>query len=642
MKKIIRFILISFFLVINCVSNAFARNQAFVVPKGMEGRVNFWVNVFTKYGKHHYVLHHRAYPQVVFKVLDFNVYTHSMSANQLERYKEQVKRNEVKKILNMVKGFSLGRNPQNSFEREIYTKLINLPGGKNNFEKVYKDELVRAQAGIKEEYIEALKRSGRYISIMEKIFANEYHLPIELTRLPFVESSFNYKAYSAVGAAGIWQFMRRTGASMGMVINNAVDERRDPVIATRAAAKYLRSNYRTLGSWALAITAYNHGAAGVARKVKEYGSNNIAYMVEHPTKRLLGFASNNFYAEFLAALEVYENMNKYFPGIRQEPSLQFLQYPLHYPIKVTEVSKRLNLSVDAIQKYNYSLTNKTLAGYYLIPKGFKIKLPREYVNKLSLLNTPDKSAKYVASKPAWEISPRYYTVRRGDSLGSISNRLNISVSNLKKINGLKSDRITVGQRLLVNNNGGASSNTVTKTITNKVTYIVKRGDTLIGISKKYKVSIEDIKRYNGLKGNIVNIGQKLQIPVTSKITYNPTKAQATSFTSSFSYYTVKKGDTLLSIALKYKTNVKYLKSINNLRSDALKIGQKLKVPSLNSTGKWWGAPKAQSSSRRSYKVQKGDSLWGIANKYKVTVGNLKKANKITTNSVKLGQTLIIP
>ena len=124
MKKIICFILISFFLVINCVSNAFARNQAFVVPKGMEGRVNFWVNVFTKYGKHHYVLHHRAYPQVVFKVLDFNVYTHSMSANQLERYKEQVKRNEVKKILNMVKGFSLGRNPQNSFEREIYTKLI--------------------------------------------------------------------------------------------------------------------------------------------------------------------------------------------------------------------------------------------------------------------------------------------------------------------------------------------------------------------------------------------------------------------------------------------------------------------------------------------------------------------------------------
>ena len=642
MKKFICFTIL-FFL---GVTNAFARNQAFLVPKGMEGRVNFWVNVFTKYGKHHYVLHHRAYPQVVFKVLDFNVYTHSMNAVQLERYKEQVKRNEVKKILNIVKGFSLGRSPQNAFEREIYTKLINLPGGKSNFEKVYKDELVRAQAGIKEEYIDAIKRSGRYISIMEKIFANEYHLPIELTRLPFVESSFNYKAYSAVGAAGIWQFMRRTGASMGMVINNAVDERRDPVIATRAAAKYLRSNYRTLGSWALAITAYNHGAAGVARKVKAYGSNNIAYMVEHPTKRLLGFASNNFYAEFLAALEVYENMNKYFPGIRQEPSLQFLQYPLHYPIKVSEVSRRLNLSVDEIQKYNYSLTNKTLAGYYLIPKGFKIKLPREYVNKLTLLNTPDKSAKYVSSKPAWETGSRYYTVRKGDSLGSISNRLHVSVANIKKLNGLKSDRITVGQRLLINSHSApssnTSSNTATKTVTNKVTYIVKRGDTLTGISKKYKTPIDTIKRFNGLKGNVVNIGQKLQIPVTSKVTYNPTNNRTSAVSASSSYYTVKKGDTLLSIALKYKTNVNYLKNINNLRSDALKIGQKLKVPSVNNSGKWWVAPTTQSNSRRSYKVQKGDTLWGIANKYKVSVDNLKRVNKITTNSVNLGQTLIIP
>lgn len=645
MKRFVCFIIMFLICAFN-VSTVNARNQAFMVPRAMQGRVNFWVDIFTKYGRHHYVLHHRAYPQVVFKVLDFNLYAHSMNKASLERYKEQVKTREVNKILYIVKGFSLGKNPTNQYEREIYQKIMSLPGGKANFAQIYKDELVRAQAGIKEEYIDAIKRSGRYISIMEKIFVNEYHLPLELTRLPFVESSFNYKAYSSVGAAGIWQFMRRTGASMGMIINNAVDERKDPIIATRAAARYLRSSYNRLGNWGLAITSYNHGAAGVAKKVSEYGSSDIAYIVEHPTKRLLGFASNNFYAEFLAALEVYENMNKYFPGIRQEPSLQFLQYPLHYPLKVTEISRRLNLSVADIQKYNYALTDKTVAGYYLIPKGYKIKLPREFATRVSLLDKPDASARFVSSRPAWEVGERHYTVRKGDSLGKIANRLNVSVATLKKLNGLKSDKITVGQILLISKGsvGGQQRITTSSTNTSKVTYIVKKGDTLSKISNTYKVSIDSIKRQNGLKNNNVKIGQRLQIPVTSKVSNVRNTTSSSSYNNN-GIYVVKRGDTLLSVAIKYNTNVNYIKSINNLKSTVLQVGQKLKVPMGRSTSNSV-VPKSYNSKtsnvKRTYKVQKGDTLWKIAAKYKVSIDNLKKANRISKSGINVGQTLIIP
>ncbi len=632
MKKTCGFI---FVLICFCcsvfVSDVFARNQAFYVPDKLKGRVNFWVDIYTKYGKHHYVLHHRAYPQVVFKVLDFNPYVSSMSAVKLERYKEQVKTQEVQKILNIIRGFSLGRYPQNSFEQSIWDKVIKLPGGKTNFSAIYKDKLVRAQAGIREEFIESIKRSGKYIGIMEKIFTKEYNLPLELTRIPFVESSFNYKASSAAGATGIWQFMRRTGVSLGMNVNNAVDERRDPVLSTRGAAKYLKSNYSQLGSWDWAITSYNHGASGVKRKIKEYGSRDIGYIVEHPTKRLLGFASNNFYAEFLAALEVYENRRKYFPNVSPDSQLSFVQYSLHYPIKVSEVSRRLGIEIGELQIYNYALTSKTLAGYYLIPKGYKLKLPTRLANQVSLLNAPDKSVRYATSKSAWEIGDRYYTVRRGDSLGSISRHFSMNVSELKKLNGLKNDKIFMGQKLLVSKKKSAVKQTYN---TSGTIYTIRSGDSLIGISRKYGVSVATLKSYNNLRSDIVKIGQKIKIPTSN----NVGRSASVSYVSSGSgEYVVKKGDTLLSISIKNQVSVNDLKKVNNLNSTLLSIGQKLKIPSSSSSRS------KVTSSKRTYKVGSGDTLWSISKKYGVSVDAIKKVNKISGRSgIRAGSTLIIP
>jgi membrane-bound lytic murein transglycosylase D len=147
---------------------------------------------------------------------------------------------------------------------------------------------------------------------MERIFRAE-GLPLELTRLPLVESCFDVEAYSKVGAAGIWQFMPATGRLYAMDVNDSVDERRDPIASTRAAARFLRHNYEALeDSWPLAITAYNHGPAGIRRAISATGTTDIGVIVGRYDGPAFGFASRNFYAEFLAALDVDRHREAWF------------------------------------------------------------------------------------------------------------------------------------------------------------------------------------------------------------------------------------------------------------------------------------------------------------------------------------------
>ena len=153
-------------------------------------------------------------------------------------------------------------------------------------------------------------RTGRrYFPEMERIFVAE-GLPPELTRLPLIESCFNLDAYSKVGATGVWQFMPGTGR-LYMMVNGSVDERRDPIASTRAAARYLTNSYGRLGNWPLAITAYNHGPAGVARGVDETRSTDIVTLIRYYDGPGWGFSSRNFYAEFLAALDIEKHQEAY-------------------------------------------------------------------------------------------------------------------------------------------------------------------------------------------------------------------------------------------------------------------------------------------------------------------------------------------
>jgi membrane-bound lytic murein transglycosylase D len=210
---------------------------------------------------------------------------------------------------------------------------------------------------------------------MEQIFREE-GLPVELTRLPFVESSFNIRARSKVGASGIWQFMRSTGRHF-LRINDAVDERNDPILATEAAAKLLKVNYESLKAWPLAVTAYNHGRQGMMRAVRRVGSDELDDVIGGYRARSFGFASSNFFACLLAAIEVERDAEKYFGKVERDAPLEFYEVRLPDSIRLTDLGKFMSLPIGAVAALNPGLSERVLAGRHAIPAGYRLRMPAD-------------------------------------------------------------------------------------------------------------------------------------------------------------------------------------------------------------------------------------------------------------------------
>src|SRR5690606_34812377 len=192
-------------------------------------------------------------------------------------------------------------------------------------------ESVRFQLGQADRFREGIVRSGAWRDYIAATF-EQMDVPVELAALPHVESSFNTYAYSKVGAAGMWQFMRSTGRRF-LRIDAAVDERLDPYKATQAAARFLQQNYIVLDSWPLAVTAYNHGPGGMRRAREQLGTSDITTIVRNYNSRTFGFASRNFYVAFLAAVEIDADPQKFFGPIRRNPpdASRVLTLPAYVP-----------------------------------------------------------------------------------------------------------------------------------------------------------------------------------------------------------------------------------------------------------------------------------------------------------------------
>lgn len=216
-------------------------------------------------------------------------------------------------------------------------------------------------------------------------------------------------------------------------------------------------------------------------------------------------------------------------------------------------------------------------------------------------------AEYVGAKYV-PISGNYYTVQRGDSLWSIAKKFGVTVNDLKDANNLSSNTLSIGQLLKIP--------TQEQEITSD-TYIVKSGDSLYSIAQKYNTTVDELKKLNNLTSNLLSIGQSLKIPTKSENNYIE--------------YTVKKGDNLYSIARNYGLTQSELMDYNNLTSNLLSIGQILKIP----------VSKDSTSQQTTYTVQKGDSLYSIAQKYNITVDSIKRKNNLTSNLLSIGQKLII-
>ena len=303
-------------------------------------------------------------------------------------------------------------------------------------------ERVRAQRGIKERTAAGLKRSGRHIAQMQQIFRDR-GLPIELTYLPIVESSYDLNARSSAGALGMWQFMRTTGRQY-MRVDRSIDERRDPIESTRAAAAFLQQSYETLGNWPLAITAYNYGPGGMARAVKEMESDNLVDLIRDYRHPYWGFPPKNFYAEFLAAVEIGKNVNQYFPELTLDPPLSIREIELKISSSLGALAKNTGLTRDQFLAWNPALTEQIRS----VPAGYRVKVPVDS-NAQPVIEIAE-SREITRSPPSEQPQVVRHQVKRGETLFQIARRYGASVDRILKVNGMgKSHRLQAGTTLLI-------------------------------------------------------------------------------------------------------------------------------------------------------------------------------------------------
>lgn len=275
-----------------------SQNLHFPEPSFLKPNVAFWEQIYTTYGVGDFVLHDRENLGVIYGVVRVGDTTDPARAGDLAKPEVQRLRAKYQDILSTlaagVPAEELGA------EGRFVWQAWACPCSPEGLRRAAGG--IRVQQGLREKVDEGIQRAQ---ALLPRILAilQEHDVPAELAALPLVESTYNPQAYSKAGAVGLWQFIRSTGKRY-LTITRARDDRRDPLRATQAAARLLRHNYEALGSWPLAIVAYNHGQEGILSARAAVGSSAIEDIIARYTGPRFGFASKNFYAEFLAALKV--------------------------------------------------------------------------------------------------------------------------------------------------------------------------------------------------------------------------------------------------------------------------------------------------------------------------------------------------
>lgn len=277
-----------------------AANPYFPKPVALQAKVQFWKQIYSEYGVADFVLHDRDNLAAIYAVVRVEGASNESRAAAAAQPMIQQLRERYAAVL---EGLAQGTPPENLGADG--TRLAQFWGCPCAPEVLRRAAVnIRVQQGHRERFQAGLQRAQALLPPMLSIL-RRYNLPEELAALPMVESSFNPGAQSKAGAVGLWQFIQSTGKQY-LTITRWRDDRSDPLLATEAAARLLRDNYEALGSWPLAITAYNHGTGGVLAARAAVGSDSIDTIIDRYTGPRFGFASRNFYAEFLAALELIQ------------------------------------------------------------------------------------------------------------------------------------------------------------------------------------------------------------------------------------------------------------------------------------------------------------------------------------------------
>ena len=537
--------------------------------------------------------------------------------------------------------------------------------------------------------------SEYYFPLFEEALAKQ-NVPLEIKYLAVVESALNPKAVSRVGATGLWQFMYQTGKQYNLKIDSYVDDRSDPLKASEAAAQYMSNMYTIFGDWDLVLASYNSGPGNVAKAIRRSGGQQNYWNI----RKNLPQETQGYVPAFLATMYIYEYHKEH--GIKPSraviPHFATDTILIKKEMSFKQISDLLDVPVAQLQLLNPSYKLNVVPFYQDQPHF--LRLPKDKISVFA--SNEDKIYAYVKRELDFREKPfqvskavvvtdslnytqqrvtlpkaKYYTVKRGDNLGEIADKYNVSVDDIKKWNNLRSSTVSRGKSLKILTNESVvkmvkkepkadnqqiaasdakiSKEDKTKKIVKADTlsaavatyYVVQKGDNLGNIAKKNNVTVEEIKEWNNLSNNSIQLGMSLQV---AKNEENTKEELAVAPKVENVEYIVKKGDNLGSIAKKYGSSVDDLKQWNNLSDNNIALGKSLIVAKSEmaveskTVAETYKKNLASSSKSKNYDylVQKGDSLYSISKKYPgVSIADIKKWNNISGEELKPGMKLKI-
>jgi len=482
-----------------------ARAADFPRPQALEPAVAFWTRVYTEVSTDQGYIHDDEILSVIYRTVDL---PDARDYARREKVIADAREAVIHALTSLGKGVRSGLTP---VETEV---LAAWPAGTPSLTFAQAAGRVRFQLGQADRFREGLVRSGQWKPHIHEVLA-KYHLPEELDVLPHVESSYNPAAWSKAGAAGMWQFMPATGRQY-MQVDHVVDGRMDPFIATDGAARLLQANYRITGTWPLALTGYNHGAGGMARAAKSLGTTDIDVIVKHYKGQTFGFASRNFYASFLAALQVDRDAEHYFPGVKLAAPVAYdVVEPEDY-IAAQGLAEEVGVSLEELRRYNPALLDPVWTGEKYIPQGFPVRLPSAQLGRPleQCLASLSIVSRFGQQKP-----DRVHRIVAGDSLSTIARRYGTTVSKLMALNGLRSANIRAGKSLILPGGVEQSGLTAAQVAMTRarldgkpVEYVIQEGDSLWSIARRFNVSTQQLLAWNGISAkSYIQPGQKLKI-----------------------------------------------------------------------------------------------------------------------------------
>ena len=365
----------------------------FHIQSGLRQRTEFWFDIYARYGEAFHIIHHVRHPWIIYRVVDT---TELLRTGKGPLWLRRDRGNKLaRKQLAEIRAALIKLSKRSSYtnlsglEKEMYDKLIPVNGPRK---KVFREaaQQVRSQLGQRDFFQSGLVNSSKYLPYMEEEFRRR-NLPVELTRMPFVESSFNEEARSKVGASGIWQIMPRTGKAY-MIVNDHIDERNSPLKATATAARLLRSYFRALDSWPLTITSYNHGIGNIQKAVRAARSRDLAEIIARYHQGDFRFASSNFFTCFLAALYAEKYNELIFKDVPREPLQEYEPLQLTGRTGVKQLQRMTGMTSTELLRYNLDIKS-ALRGNALLPRGFELHLPPGLKERLRQTSAPPAKSK---------------------------------------------------------------------------------------------------------------------------------------------------------------------------------------------------------------------------------------------------------